>query len=129
MGWSVFDDTFLVATEPQSTKSVYWALLETSRNGFVFFESSNELSQRVKVNLYCTRPKSTPFPPTFLSWRPPRANVALDFIAHFTDWQGTSIRTAWAAPFSKGSMRYHVGQRTRPVSHHSQAAFVSCFVS
>lgn len=91
----------------------------------VCFRQQNwKLPQRVKVNFYCTGTRTIPHSPPFLSLRPPRASEAARPLAPLASRE-----------HSTSTPREHLLQGKCEVlhgssfSHHSQAAFVSCFVS
>lgn len=97
--------------------------LLTFRDGSVFFRQQQRQGQ-----LLLHKSKIIPFPP-FPSWRPPRANTAGFSVSCASGQQGAHNRLSREAPSSRENMRYYVGPRIWSFSHHSQAAFVSCFVS
>lgn len=97
--------------------------LLTFQDGSVFFRQQQRQGQ-----LLLHKSKTIPFPP-FLSCRPPSANAGGVSVSCASGQQGAHNRLSLEAPSSRENMRYQVGPRIWSLSHHSQAAFVSCFVS
>lgn len=73
----------------------------------------------------------SPFTPTpFLSWKSSSANTSGYAASSLAPLASRGRTTdSQEAPSSRGNVRYYVGPSSWSLSHRSQAAFVSCFVS